>query len=486
MMVGLSNMLINVNRALCVVLVVVVVCMMTISSLTVTFESDAMWTQSQFVYAQSNSEHSNSPFERDFGDVKFLDAYFGTLDEKIEVEAGDNNVPFTLIFANVGTQDITGINGQLSLPFGFISPDGPGTVIYADSDTNALAGETFVLTFYVNIAKNTDIGLYPASAKVDYSRLRESGVRTEFVNFDFRVTGDTVVNVKALDPFLTSLRVNDVIIEINNDGTAPLAGVEIIAANTQTERASTTASTTNVENVVLSQSSWDLGQIESDSTEIITTTVYVPENLSGETLRIPLEISYYNAHGDKITISKIVDFFIKGLIDLTVFNVDVIEISGSQMVIGEIINEGNEDGLFGFVHMTPLGDSNLKPVSQFIDEIEIDAPVPFNIPVAFDGAPVYGAHDIRIDVRYKDSIRDEHTLTYDTQVMIRAPPPPERGPFDISNYDDDNDSLALTVDNTVPALLNMLVVGILVLAVAVIIWRVLLRRRRRRRDNSDS
>ena len=29
----------------------------------------------------------DSPFERDFGDVKFLDAYFGTIDEKIEVES---------------------------------------------------------------------------------------------------------------------------------------------------------------------------------------------------------------------------------------------------------------------------------------------------------------------------------------------------------------------------------------------------------------
>ncbi len=484
----LSNMMAHSNRALCVMATIMVISVLATS---IFAQSNGMWTQSQFVYAQnSGGGYSNSPFERDFGDVKFLDAYFGTLDEKIEVEAGDNNIPFTLLFANVGTQDITGINGQLSLPFGFIPPDGPGTVIYANSDTNALAGETFVLTFYVNIGENTDIGLYPATAKVDYSRLRESGVRTEFVNFDFRVTGDTVVNVKALDPFLTSLRTNNVIIEINNGGTAPLAGVEVLAANTQTERASTTASTTNVENVVLSQSSWDLGQIESDTTQIITTTVYVPENLSGETLRIPLEISYYNAHGDKITISKIVDFFIKGLIDLTVFNVDVIEISGSPMIIGEIINEGNEDGLFGFVHVTPLGDSNLEPVSQFIDEIEIDAPVPFNIPVTFDGTPVYGAHDIRIDVRYKDSIRDEHILTYDTQVMIPEPPPPERGPFDISVYNDDGDdngSELIGNVSTPSSLQNMLVAGILVLAVVVgvIVWRVSSRRRQRRDESDD-
>ena len=103
-------------------------------------------------YAQITSGgFGQSPFERDFGDVKFLDAYFGTLNDKIEVEAGDRNVPFTVVFANVGTQDITGIRGQLSLPFNFSPSDGPGSIILADSDSNSLAGENFHLTFFVNI-----------------------------------------------------------------------------------------------------------------------------------------------------------------------------------------------------------------------------------------------------------------------------------------------------------------------------------------------
>src|SRR3989338_5883119 len=81
-----------------------------------------------------------SPFERDFGDVKLLDAFFGTIDKKIEVDPGDDNVPFTVVFANVGSQDITGIKGQLSLPIGFSSADGPGSLITANSDSNSLAG----------------------------------------------------------------------------------------------------------------------------------------------------------------------------------------------------------------------------------------------------------------------------------------------------------------------------------------------------------
>ena len=363
----------------------------------------------------------DSPYERDFGDVKFLDAYFGTLDQKIEVEAGDSNVPFTVVFANVGTQDITGIRGQLSLPFGFSASDGPGSIIRADSDSNSLAGDNFHLTFFVNLDGNIQNQQYPGTVKVDYSRLRESGVRTSFADFDFKVTGDSVINVRALEPFLTSLKTNDVVIEIANDGSAPISGVDIINQNTQTELASTTSSTTNVENVVILESSWDVGQIDPNSARYLTATIYVPESLKGDTLRIPLSISYFNAHGDQHIISKIVDFYIKGLIDLTVFNVNVIELSDTQMIVGEIINEGNEDGLFGFVTVEPRGDSNIKPNTQFIDEIEVDAPVPFNVPIEFDGEPKYGEHDISITVRYKDNVREEIFVTHDETIFIPEP-----------------------------------------------------------------
>jgi hypothetical protein len=363
-----------------------------------------------------------SPFEREFGDVKFLDAYFGTIGKKIEIDPGDENVQFTVVFANVGTQDITGIKGQLSLPIGFSSADGPGSLVIADSDSNSLAGDNFYLTFYVNIDKNIRIQQYPGTVKVDYSRLRESGVRTAFSDFNFKITGDSIINVKALDPFLTSLKSNNVVIEISNDGTAPISGVDIVATNTQTELASTSSSTTNVENVVILESNWDVGNIEPKSSRYLTATVYIPENLKEDTLRIPLSISYYNAHGDLQIISKIVDFYIKGLIDLSIYDVGVIDLSGKQMVIGEIINEGNENALFGFVTLEPLGDSNIKNQTQFIDEVEIDSPVPFNIPLEFDGQPRYGEHNIKLTVRYKDSVRDEVFLIHNATIFVKEPP----------------------------------------------------------------
>ena len=78
-----------------------------------------------------------------------------------------------------------------------------------------------------------------------------------------------MINVRAMDPFLTSLRTNNVVIEIANDGTAPISSVDIVATNTQTERASTTSSTTNVENVVILESNWDVGHIEPNPLNIL-------------------------------------------------------------------------------------------------------------------------------------------------------------------------------------------------------------------------
>ena len=376
----------------------------------------------------------DSPFQREYNDVKYLDAYFGIGKEKFEVSPGDRNVPFTVVVANVGTQDITGIKGQLSMPFGFSASDGPGSLILADADSVSIAGEVFTLTFFVNVNEQIKIGQYPASAKIDYGRIRESGVRNAFFDFQFKVTGDSIINMRALDPFLTSLKKNNIVIEISNDGTAPVPAVDIVLVNTQGTISSTSQSVTNVENVVVLDSNWDIGHIAPGTSKFLEVDVYVPESLKGATLRAPMEIIYFNAHGDRQTISRIVDFYVKGLIDTRIYNVDVLDLSGTPTVIGEIINEGNEDALFGFVTLEPLGDSNIMEKTQFIDEIETDSPVPFNVPIEFEGEPRYGEHDIRITVRYKDSVRDEIFETYETTIFLEDPLKNEESETDFTQF----------------------------------------------------
>lgn len=369
--------------------------------------------------AHAQTSTSGSPFERTFADVKFLDAYFGTKNEKIEVDQGDKNVPFTIVMANVGSQDISGIRGQLSLPFGFTPADGKGSLILADNDNNALAGEVFTLTFFVNIDENTEIKQYPGTVKLEYSRLREAGQRDAYFDFKFKVTGESTLNLKAVEPVLTSIKNNPVVVEVSNLGTAPISNVDIVLQNTQTSVSSTAQSITNLENVVFDQTHWDIGTIEPKSNKHFSFNVYVPEKLKDESLHAPVEITYFNAHGDRKTVSRTVDFYINGLIDASIYGVNVIDLSGKQTVIGEILNEGNVDGLFAFVSIEPLGSSHIKKSTQYIDELEPDSPVPFNIPIEFDDEPTLGQNDVRISVRYKDSLRNENIITHDTTIFLK-------------------------------------------------------------------
>src|SRR5579863_9362177 len=98
-------------------------------------------------YAQSSAPEQalpgTSPFTHQFTDVKLLDAYFGYPNQKIEVQPGDKNVPLTLIFANVGTEDITGIDGFLDLPSQFSPATSAGGVIEADNTQSATTGNSF-------------------------------------------------------------------------------------------------------------------------------------------------------------------------------------------------------------------------------------------------------------------------------------------------------------------------------------------------------
>ena len=405
---------------------------------------------------------NKSPFERSFQDIKLTNAYFGTLGNKIEVTPGDQNVPFTVVIANVGSGDITGVKGQLSLPLGFNSAYGKNSLIYADSGQEVLGGRYFSLTFYVDISKNNPIQEYPGTLRVDYSRFREAGTRQMFADFTFKVTGKSILNLNTTEPVLTSLKNNPVTIEVTNSGTAPLANVEILLQNTQTSVSATANPITNVESVVFDQSEWDIGTVPEMSSKSFKFNVFIPENIRSETLHTPLQISYFDGHGNKVVDTRTVDFYINGLIDAKIYNVGVIDLSGTQTIIGEIINEGNTNGLFAFVTLEPLGDSNIKKVTQFVDEIETDSPVPFNIPVEFDGEPKYGDHDIRITARYKDDLRNEHLITYDTTVTLT----------------DTSKKPAPTIADFAP-----MIIGV---AVAAVVGVVVLKKIRKRKEQSAS
>ena len=208
---------------------------------------------------------SESPFGHGFVEIKSLDAYFGTSAGKIEVEPGDKNIPPTVVFSNVGSQDIAGIRGLVNLPTGFSSSKSLQGLIEADNTQVAQSGQSFALTFFVNVDKILPLQQYQGTIKLTFSRVRESGSREHFDTFTFKLPGKGVLNIKAQNHFLLPAANNEVTVEISNPGTAPISNLEIILQNTQTSMATNTQSTTNLEKVVFDRNHWKIGTVLPNS-----------------------------------------------------------------------------------------------------------------------------------------------------------------------------------------------------------------------------
>ena len=256
--------------------------------------------------------------------IKFLDAYFGTSTTKMEVGPGDKNVPLTVVFANIGSNSAVGIKGQMFLPMDFTSPNGKFLPIFANSEETATAGSNFELTFFVDITENAKIRTYPATVVIDYSRLRETGERNDTFNFTFKLTGESIVNLKAVTPIITSITNNNVVLEISNSGSSTLSNVDVVLQNTATTSSSTSTSTTNIEKVIFDQNHWNIGNIGPNSAQTFSFNVFVPESLKNEPLRTPLKITYFDGHGEQKSVTRVADLYINGLVDPTIYGVKVI------------------------------------------------------------------------------------------------------------------------------------------------------------------
>ncbi|MGI0086857.1 MAG: COG1361 S-layer family protein [Nitrosotalea sp.] len=490
-------------------------------------------------YAQSAPEQAlpgASPFSHPFTDVKLLDAYFGYPNQKIEVQPGDKNVPFTMVFANVGTQDITGIDGSLDLPMQFSPATSAGGVIEADNTQTATAGSSFTLTFYLNVDKSLVVHDYSGTAKLTYSLVRENGLRQAFFDFNFKLTGKGLLNMKADNPFLQPASNNQVTVQVSNAGTAGLNNVDI-TLNPQTN-ASDTGS--NLQNVVIDQRHWNVGTVPAGSSSSYSFNIFVTQDLADQTLHIPFAVTYFDGQGNQISNTRTVDLivgpattsvmklstpsyilmgvmqnltlglqntspskisnisitvtpnspdfkilqdnkwfiqtinplessavqipvfadqniqdqavnfnvnmqytkdgstvietqsfatYIRPVIDVSVYGVQVSEIASQQMIIGNVLNQGNVKGQFAIVTIDPLEGSTIKKATQYIGDVDIDAPTPFNMPVQSTTGELSGDQKVLVTLTYKDTLLQPHTITQVDTVSFGTPVPQSDGSF---------------------------------------------------------
>lgn len=473
-----------------------------------------------------------SPFTHDFTDIKLLNAYFGTSSGKIEVQPGDKNVPLTIVFSSVGSEDINGIKGFLSLPIGFSSAiaNANTDLIEADNTGVAPSGQSFFLTFFLNVDKNTNVHSYSGTVKVTYSKLRENGIHTNFFDFNFKVTGKSVLNGKIENPFLQPASNNKVTVKVSNEGTAPINNLDI-----SLDQQPSNSSSSNLRNIIIDQKHWNIGTVDVQSYKTFSFNVFVPPDLAGQVLHPSFTLTYFDGQGNQVTASRTTDIiigpasstfivklstppflmmgvmqnltlglenlspskisdisitlvpsssdlkilqdprwfinninplertalnipvfasqnisnqavtfnvniiytkdgstvlekqsfatYIRPVIDISVYGVDVMNIGGKQNIIGNILNQGNIKGQFATVTIQPIDNSKIKKSVQYIGDIDIDAPTPFNVPIEFTGDPTFGEHKVVVTVTYKDSLLQPHTITQENAITIQGAKP---------------------------------------------------------------
>ena len=59
---------------------------------------------------------------------------------------------------------------------------------------------------------------------------------------------------------------------------------------------------------MVSGSQWDIGDVKPGATRHIEVDILVPDTLKSETLRVPMEITYFNAHGEQTVTTRMVGF----------------------------------------------------------------------------------------------------------------------------------------------------------------------------------
>lgn len=175
---------------------------------------------------------------------------------------------------------------------------------------------------------------------------------------------------------------------------------------------------------VIGSNNWKIDKIEAGQTESISVSLFASPSLAGAPARLKMKIQYVTSdNGETINEEREVGFIIEGFINLRIYDLNVIFLSETPMLTGNILNEGNVPALFTTVEL----DSPLTIPGQtiYIGDLNPNAPLPFNVKLfkpTSDNMKIEGT----LVIRYKDELRREHVYTQPISLLVNVPQTPKK------------------------------------------------------------
>ncbi|MCD6235769.1 MAG: COG1361 S-layer family protein, partial [Thaumarchaeota archaeon] len=219
-------------------------------------------------------------------DVKFADAWFGDIANKVEVAPGDEGVQLVVQLVNTEQKPFRYAEGILHLPEGFRD------AVTGDRDTRPSvvqqipSGGYFYFKFLVDIDKSVEVGVHKAVLEVRYVEWGEDDVSQTFMNIEFRVPGKSAIDVEANPSELEPGKEQELTITLRNTGSADAASLEV-----QVEAGSPGLA------ILSGQGKHVIGNLKAGSSTNIPVKVLASRALADSTSAIKLVISYLNSYG---------------------------------------------------------------------------------------------------------------------------------------------------------------------------------------------
>jgi hypothetical protein len=327
----------------------------------------------------------------------------GTSLAKVEVAPGDGTSVLAVVLVNRGFSDITSITGQLELPDGFsASGSGSGRTATASYNDIVKAGGVFTIFFEVDVYDSARVGTHFARLTVEFNRVLEVGsVNKAVMNVSFRLTGKAILDVNvsgAAGPSIVAGKIQDLAFTISNSGTTPVTSL-VVTMSSQAEALK-----------ILGDSKWNLQRIDAGSQAELSTTVFAATQLIGNPASLDLTIEYMS-NGQQRTERFALGTYIDGEIAIRAYEISVTYIGGRPNITGNLLNEGNVLALFTTINLVSAeGLVKELPPQQYLGDLSENSPLPFSIPVTLaDGADA-GRYPVKLQVQYKDTLKELHTF----------------------------------------------------------------------------
>ncbi|WP_415282641.1 COG1361 S-layer family protein [Candidatus Nitrososphaera sp. FF02] len=247
---------------------------------------------------------------------------------------------------------------------------------------------------------------------------------------------------------ITAGKITDLVVTLENSSEQELADV-VVSVSSQSESIK-----------ILGNTSWAIGDMEQGSSEELSTQVFASTDMIGKAIEFTYTVQHVSEGQPDIEVVEL-GTYVDGEISLSAYELGVTYIGGTPNITGNLLNEGNVLALFTTVELTSAeGLVDSLPPEQYLGDLTENSPLPFSIPVDVSDADA-GTYPIKLQVQYKDSLRQLHTFNVTSSVEFV----PE-------------DPLADESAQSADAGMGMIAI-IAVIAVAAVVAFLLVRRRKR-------